>query len=193
MKRRATFLGEAVFGFVASLVAAAVALTLGFVLPGAEVARIVVAGLGLVLVLRAIGRSNEKTGRIVTVALWLAVSAGVYWLDLGLAGYVAVHATLVWLVRSLFSYARLTDAGLDLGMTALALCFAVFAAVRTDSVFLAVWCFLLVQAAQTAIPALGARLAAGKAADVPADDPNRGFADALKAADDALQRLAARH
>ena len=190
--RTPSFLGEAAFGFVLSLVAAAVALTSSFVLPAPIVMRLIVAGLGLTLVLRAIGRSGEKTGRVVTVAVWVAAAAGVWFIDAALPTYVAVHVTLVWLVRSLFSYSRLVDAGLDLGLSLLALCLAVFAAVRTESVFLATWTFLLLQALQVSIPALATRLTAPTEREMPAGDPNRGFADAFKAADEALHRIAGR-
>ncbi|HUF74516.1 MAG TPA: hypothetical protein VMR74_16660 [Gammaproteobacteria bacterium] len=190
--RQPGFLAEATFGLVISLVAAAVALTLSFVMPGAIVARLIVAGLGLTLVLRAIGRSSERRGRVVTVVVWLAVAAGIWVVGVSLPTYVAVHVALAWLARSLFSCSRLIEAGLDLGLTLLALSFAIFAAVRTESVFLATWCFLLVQAFQASIPDLAARMTASGERDVPANDPNHGFAEAFKAADEALHRIAGR-
>jgi hypothetical protein len=191
--RKPTFLGEAAAGFVISVVAAVVALSLSFVLPAGVVARLVVAALGLTLVLRAMARSSEKTGRIVTVAVWLAAAAGIWLIGASLVTTVVVHVALVWLVRSLFAYSRLVEAALDLGLTLLALSFAVFAAVRTDSVFLAAWSFLLLQALHVAIPGLALRMTSRAAREGPCSDPNRGFADAFKAADEALQRIAAGH
>lgn len=188
--RTPTFIGEAGFGFVISLVAAAVSLTLSFVAPVAVVARLVVAGLGLTLVLRSIGRSSERTGRIVTVAVWFAAAAGLWLSGAGLPVYVAVHVTLIWLVRSLFSYPRLIEVGLDLGLTLLALSFSILAAVRTESVFLASWCFFLVQGFHASIPGLASRLTAPREREAPFGDPNAGFAEAFKAADEALQRIA---
>jgi len=190
--RQPAFLAEVAFGLVISLVAAAVALTLSLVMPGVIVARLIVAGLGLTLVLRAIGRSNERRGRVVAVVVWFAVAAGIWIVGVSLPAYVAVHVALAWLARSLFSCSRLIEAGLDLGLTLLALSFAIFAAVRTESVFLATWCFLLVQAFQASIPDLVARMTASSEREVPATDPNRGFAEAFKAADEALHRIAGR-
>jgi hypothetical protein len=190
--RRPGFLGEAAVGFVVSLVAAAVALTLSFAIPGSIVVRLIVAGLGLTLVLRAIGRSSEKTGRVVTVVVWLAVAAGISVVDVGLPTYIAVHLGLVWLARSLFSCSRLIEAGLDLGLTLLAISFGILAAVRTESVFLATWCFFLVLAFQASIPRVAARMTAPAERELPAGDPNRGFAEAFKAADEALHRIAGR-
>lgn len=188
--RRPGFLGEVVFGFAVSAVAAALALTLAFVAPGAVVARLVIAGLGLALVLRAIGRSDEKTGRVVAVVVWFVVAAAVWLSGASLPVYLVVHLALAWLARSLFMYSRLLEAGIDLGLSLLAISFAVFAAVRTDSVFLASWCFFLVQAFQASIPGIAARLTTPAAKDEAGDDPNRGFAEAFKAADEALHRLA---
>lgn len=188
--RRPGFLGEVLFGFAVSLVAAAVALTLAFVVPGALVARLLIAAIGLTLVLRAIGRSSERTGRIVTVVVWFAAAAAVWLGGASLPVYLATHLVLAWLARSLFSYSRLLEAGLDFGLCLLAISFAVFAAVWTESVFLASWCFFLAQAFRVAIPGLAARLTTPGARDEPAGDPNRGFADAFKAADEALHRLA---
>jgi hypothetical protein len=188
--RMPTFLGEAAFGFVVSLVAAAVATALSFVMPAGVVARLIVAALGLALVLRAIAASAEKTGRIVTVAVWLAAAAGIWVTGVALPVYVAVHVTLVWLVRSLFLRSRLIEVGLDLGLTALAVSFAVLAAVRTESVFLATWSFVLIQALQVSIPGLVSRMTTAAGPETPISDPNRGFTDAFKAADEALHRIA---
>jgi hypothetical protein len=187
---KTSFLGEVAFGFVISLVAAAVALSLSYLMPAPFVARLVVAALGLAVVVRAISRSGERTGRIVTLAIWVVVAAAVWGAGVALPTFIVVHVTLAWLVRSLFCYARIIEAGCDFGLTLLALSFAVFAAVRTDSVFLAAWSFLLVQALHVAIPGLVARWTEPKARDLPLGDPNRGFADAFKAADEALHRIA---
>ena len=65
---------------------------------------------------------------------------------LPLAGYVLVHLGLVWLVRSLYYYSGLLPALADLGSALLGAAFAVWAAQRSDSAWLALWCFFLVQA-----------------------------------------------
>jgi hypothetical protein len=191
-KRTTSFLGEVTFGFVISLIAAAIALTLSFVMPGAIVARVVVSGLGLAVVVRAIVRSDERTGRIVTLVAWGLAAAAVWLTGVGLPTFIIVHVALAWLVRSLFSCSRLVEAGVDLGLTLLALSFAIFAAVRTDSVFLAAWSFLLVQALHVSIPGLVSRFMSPREKPIPPGDPNRGFSDAFKAADDALHRIAGR-
>lgn len=188
--RKASFLGEAAFGFLVALIAAAVALTLTYLLPAPFVARLVIAALGLAVVIRSIARSDERSGRVVTLVVWAVVAAAVWLAGVALPMFVVVHVTLVWLVRSLFCYSRIVEAGVDFGLTLLALSFAVLAAVRADSVFLAAWSFLLVQALHVAIPGLVSRWSEPKQQKVPLGDPNRGFADAFKAADEALHRIA---
>ena len=188
--QRKGFLGEVVFGFSVSLIAAAVALTLSFLFPAELIARIVVAGIGLAIVVRAIARSDEKTGRVVTLVVWLVATAAIWLAGTGLATFIIVQLTLAWLVRSLFFYSRFIEAGLDFALALLATSFAIFAAVRTESVFLAVWCFLLVQAMHVAIPGLVSSWTASKEKEMPFGDANRGFADAFKAADEALHRIA---
>jgi hypothetical protein len=57
-------------------------------------------------------------------------------------------------------------------------------------VFLAAWSFLLVQALHVSIPGFVAHWSEPKRKEMPSGDPNRGFADAFKAADEALHRIA---
>lgn len=193
-----SFLREAAAGFVLSIAAGALGAALGFVLPAGALARVLVAALGLVCVVRVLTRSRENTGRVVTLVLWCAAAAGLELGGAGLPAYVAAHAALLSVVRSLFLHRRLIEAALDGGLTLLALGFAAWAAARADSVFLAAWCFFLVQAMHVAIPALADRLVRAGAspatcdADTAGHAANRRFTDALGAADEALRRIAAR-
>ena len=190
-----SFLREAAFGFVLAVAAAAAALTLSFALPTPIVARVVVAGAALAYLLRTLARANERTGRVVCVALWLAATCGAWWLGVGLPGFVLLHVAAIWLVRSLYAYSTFVEAALDLGLSALAMSFAVWAGVRTESLFLAVWCFFLIAAMHVAVPsaaaALTSRAGSGKE-NAAGDDANRNFTEALRAAHAALERMAAR-
>jgi hypothetical protein len=145
--------------------------------------RLGVAALGFGYALYLIARSGERVGRLTTLAGWLAV-AGVVWLaGLPLAGYVLAHLGLVWLVRSLYYYSGLMPAIADLGLTALGAAFAAWAALRSDSAWLALWCFFFVQAFHATIPA---SLAHNSPAQRPADDV---FARAQRTAEAAVRRL----
>ena len=77
---------------------------------------------------------------------------------LPLAAYVLVHVGLVWLVRSLYYYSGVLPALADLGLSVLGAAFAVWAAQRSGTAWLAFWCFFLAQAFFVLIPApLGRR------------------------------------
>jgi hypothetical protein len=146
--------------------------------------RAVVAALGFSYALYLVARSGERVGGLTTLAGWIAVASVVWLAGLPLPGYVLAHLGLVWLVRSLYYYSGLMPAIGDFGLTALGAAFAAWAALRSDSAWLALWCFFFVQAFHVAIPA---SLAAGTArAERPADDV---FARAQRAAEAAVRRL----
>jgi len=65
---------------------------------------------------------------------------------LPLVAYVLVHVGLAWLVRSLYYYSGVLPALADLGVSVLGTVFAVWAANRSGSAWLAFWSFFLVQA-----------------------------------------------
>jgi len=144
--------------------------------------RAVIALLGFAYVIHAIGRSGERVGRITTIVCWLAIASAAWLVELPLVAYVLVHLGAVWLVRSLYYYSGLLPALADLGLTLLGAAFAVWAAQRADSAWLAFWCFFLVQAFHVSIPA---SLTRGDAADAPDD----AFARAHRAAEGAVRRL----
>ncbi len=66
--------------------------------------------------------------------------------------YLMIHVCAVWLVRSLYFYSGVMPALMDLGLNALSFSAAVWALTRSGSVFLATWCFFLVQALFVVIP-----------------------------------------
>ena len=146
--------------------------------------RAVIALLGFAYVLHAIGRSGERVGRITTLVCWLAVASAAWLAGLPFVAYVLVHLGMVWLVRSLYYYSGLLPALADLGLTLLGAAFAVWAAQRADSAWLAFWCFFLVQAFHVSIPASLTRTSA-------LDAPDDAFARAHRAAEAAVRRLSA--
>jgi hypothetical protein len=175
-------------GLVAALVLSACGAALLAVLTPvaghAAALRTVVAALGLAYVLYAIGRSGERVGRLTTIACWGVAAAGAALLGMPLAAYVLVHVGLVWLARSLYYYQGVLPALADLGLTLLGAAFAVWAGVRSESAWLVLWCFFLVQAFHVLIPpSLTKRAAAAH------DAPDDAFARAQRAAESAVRRL----
>lgn len=146
--------------------------------------RAVLGLLGFAYVVYAIGQSGERAGRLTTVVCWLAAAGGISLLGLPLPAYVLAHLGAVWLVRSLYYYSGLLPALADLTLSALGAAFAVWAAQRTGSPFIALWCFFLVQAFHVSIPRSPAERTAQTGAA--SDDA---FARAHDAAEAAVRRL----
>jgi len=146
--------------------------------------RAVIALLGLAYVLYTIGQSGERVGRITTTACWLAAAIATWLLAPPLVGYVLVHVGLVWLVRALYHYAGVLPSVADLALSLLGAAFAAWAAHRSGSAGLALWCFFLVQAFHVLIPA-----ALEPRSAPPLNDSSDAFARAHRAAEAAARRL----
>jgi hypothetical protein len=97
-----------------------------------------------------------------------------------------VHVAAIWLVRSMYFYSGVMPALMDLGLSTLSISATVWAISRSGSVFLATWCFFLVQALFVVIPpAVKRRHDAQQNASV---DSER-FEHARRQADQALRQL----
>ena len=185
MKRPGFFEGVGV-ALVASAVAGVLFSVLATLLPDALVLRALAAGLALAYVLYLLQRSGERVGRLSTIVLWALATVATWLAGLGLPAYLLAHVGMLWLVRSLYFHASLFAACADLGLAMLGLAAAVWAARTTGSVFLAFWCFLLVQALFVAIPARPFR-----PAEANAEGGDRGdrFRNAYRVAEAALTKL----
>jgi hypothetical protein len=151
MKRPSFFHGvivAAVLGFFASAVVATLTPFVGI----GAVLRLVIPALGLAYLLYLFSRSNERVGRVTTLSLWGALAAFVWWMAPPLPFYLLIHVGAIWLIRSLYFYSGVMPALMDLGLSSLSISATVWAITRSGSVFLATWCFFLVQALFVAIP-----------------------------------------
>jgi hypothetical protein len=170
----------AVLGFFASAVVATLTPFVGL----SAVIRLVIPALGLAYLLYLFGRSAERVGRVTTLSLWAALAAVTWWIAPPLTLYLLIHVGAIWLVRSLYFYSGVVPALMDLGISTLSVSVTVWAISRSGSVFLATWCFFLVQALFVAIPpAIKSRRARQPATD------NDNFARAKRNADKALHQL----
>ena len=151
MKRPSFFHGvivAAVLGFFASAVVATLTPFVGI----GAVLRLVIPALGLAYLLYLFSRSNERVGRVTTLTLWSALAAFAWWMAPPLPFYLLIHVGAIWLIRSLYFYSGVMPALMDLGLSALSISATVWAITRSGSVFLATWCFFLVQALFVVIP-----------------------------------------
>lgn len=172
----------AIFAFFASAVIATLTPFVGFF----SVIRLVIPALGLAYILYLFSRSRERVGRVTTLSVWSALAAVTWWVAPPLPLYLLIHVGAIWLVRSLYFYSGVLPALMDLGLSALSITAAVWAISQTGSVFLATWCFFLVQALFVAIPPAVNRKA-NPATNVTVE--NEPFERARRQADRALTQL----
>jgi hypothetical protein len=172
----------AILGFFASAIVATLTPFVGL----GAVVRLVIPMLGLAYLLYLLNRTTERLGRVTTLTLWTTMAAVTWWVAPPLPLYLLIHVGAVWLVRSLYFYSGIMPALMDLGLNALSVSAAVWAITRSGSVFLATWCFFLVQALFVAIPPAVQRRAKPEVT-TPVD--NDGFERARRHADAALRQL----
>jgi hypothetical protein len=172
----------AVLGFFASVLVATLTPFVGL----AAVIRLVIPALGLAYLVYLFSRNDERLGRIIALALWGAMAATAWWIAPPLPVYLLLHVGSIWLVRSLYFYSGILPALMDLGVSTLSLSATIWAITRSGSVFLATWCFFLVQALFVAIPPTVKKSA--RANNNTAVD-NEGFEQARRRADRALHQL----
>lgn len=156
MKLPTLFEGIAL-ALVASISGSAVFLTLTTLFSAAGVFRLLIAGLCFAYVLYLLARSSEQTGRITVISVWFVVAATAWIFAPSLLIYILIHLAMIWLVRSLYFYSSVLSSLADLGLTGLAMAVAVWAWSVSSSLFLAFWCFFLVQALFVMIPRQFAR------------------------------------
>jgi len=172
----------AVLAFAASAMIAALTPFIGV----GGIVRVVIPAIALAYILYLLRSSSERLGRITTLSLWSAMAVATWWVGPPVALYMLIHVGAIWLVRSLYFYSGVFPALIDLGLSAMSVSAFIWAISRTGSVFLAAWCFFLVQALFVAIPE---RIAGRKVAErIPATD-NEPFDCARRQADQALQQI----
>lgn len=186
MRRPSFFQGASVAAILAFIASAFIAFMTPFVGFG-SVVRLCVPLVTLAYIVYLLRASGERTGNITTLSLWSALAIAAWWISPPLPLYVLIHVGAIWLVRSLYFYAGVIPAVLDLGLSALSVAGFVWAASRTGSVFLATWCFYLVQALFVAIPPTMKRKSR-----TAAPDTGRSFDLARRRADAAIRQLASR-
>lgn len=158
--------------------------TLTPIFSSAAVLRSIVSLLTLGYLCYLLTQSTVRIGRVTAFALALAVTAVCLFLQPSLLLYLLVHIGLIWLVRCCYFHNSLTGALADLGFCALGFAAAVWAAERSGTLFLALWCFFLAQA--LVLPVLRHRANGG---DKTLPDERETFRRAYRSAESALRRM----
>ena len=184
--KRPSFI-EGVGVAIALSVTASVAFhALGWIAPGAWALHLLIAAVALGYVVYLLMRSPGRVGRISTLGLWAIATLATLSIEPSLALHLLVQVGLVWLIRSLYFYSSVLAALADLGLSGLGLSAALWAAERSGSLFLSLWCLLLVQALFVAIPP---HLRRKRTQIQPQSETDERFERAHRTADNALRRL----
>jgi uncharacterized membrane protein YuzA (DUF378 family) len=114
--------------------------------------RFIISGLTLVYILYLLRKSNERIGRVLIVTAWTVITfiSWAIWIPPVL--FVLTNLAMIWLTRSLYFYSSLFSSLADLGLTALSVVIALWAATHSNNLFLTIWCFFLTQALFVMIP-----------------------------------------
>ena len=181
--KRPTFLQGVGLALIAALLGEILFVTLSPLLGSYSALQWVIALGSFSYILYLLRASGERLGRLVTLAAWLVVTVVSMWLSPHLMAYLLAHVALLWLVRSLYFHASLFPALADLGLNILAVCAAVWATLQSGSLWLALWCFFLVQALFVMLPQKMNGMSRGGITD---NDP---FEQAQRSAQSALRKL----
>ncbi len=184
--KRPTFNEGAMTALAISLAASLSYHGLAIILPGGLVLHILIAGVALAYLLYLLVRSPGRVGRISAVTVWVLATAGALSLEASLLEHLLLQMGFIWLIRSLYFYSSVLAALADLGLSAFSLSAALWAAERSGSIFLSIWCLLLVQALFVTIPP-NLRRKAPQTQTLP--DAEDRFERAHRAADNALRRI----
>jgi len=185
MRRPSFFHGvivAAVLGFFASTVVATLTPFVGL----GAVLRLVIPALSLAYLLYLFSRSAAAVGRVTTLSVWGVLAAITWWVAPPIPFYLLIHVAAIWLVRSLYFYSGVMPALMDLGLSTLSVSATIWAITRSGSVFLATWCFFLVQALFVTIPPAVRKTKTPKRNAVA---ENEKFERAQRQADQALRQL----
>lgn len=149
---RPTFLEGVAVALGASILGSILHTVLAPVLPYRTLMLLLISALGLGYLLYLLRCCPERIGRVTAVAVWTIVAGAAWWLKLPLSTFLLAQLGTIWLVRALYFQNSVVPALADLALAGFGLLAGIWAALHTGSLFLAIWCFFLVQALFVVIP-----------------------------------------
>lgn len=191
--KQPTFFEGVLLALLLATAGSGIVYALDWLLPGGLIAYALLAGLGLSYVLYLQSRSDEKAGRIIVPMIFAAVSVACWLLSVPLWINLVIVTAAIWLVRVLYRYRSVVSALADLVLSAIGLSAGIATYLHTNSLFLSLWSFFLIQAVSVFIPV---KLSAGR--DVygrqkpGTEQPSDRFEEALGTAESALRKLVSR-
>ena len=152
--------------------------------------RATVVVIGLVYVLYVLACARVRAGKLSALLAWALFTAVTLALNPPLFAHLCTQVGFVWLLRAVCVHRSALPALVDLALCSLSVLAALWAVERTGSMFIAIWCLMLVQAAYVAIPR---RKDPTDEAGGSCRGVDERFAHAQRTADAALRRLSTKH
>jgi hypothetical protein len=181
--QRPGFLYGAVAALILSFAAAVLFAAVSTVLGASTALRLTLSLATFAYTVWLLAVSGIRVCRVVTLSALAVLMLGTILWSPSLAMYALIHAGLIWLVRCCYYHNGLLVSAADLGLCVLSLAAAVWAVRQSHSIFLSLWCFLLVQAVILPLLQPDARLQSGSAVH------QERFRRASRSAEAALRRL----
>jgi len=147
-----SFIEGVVVAIALSVIGSAIAFVLAPLVGRIEIMYLLITSISFVYLVYLLKRSTERVGKITTVVLWLVVTGAIWVAGLPVLLLGVVQIGFIWLARSLYFYSGVLPALVDLGLTALSVVIAFWAATHSGSLFLGIWTFFLMQALYVVIP-----------------------------------------
>ena len=150
--KSATFTEGALLALVSSLVGAISYTALLPIVDGEMAICVTIACLGLGYIIYLLKRSGERIGLLSTIAIWAVITIVLFLFIPSPLLFLTTQLGLIWIIRSLYFYASVISALADLLLVSFSLMATVWATYQTDSLFLSIWCCLLVNSLFVFIP-----------------------------------------
>ncbi|MCI0667576.1 MAG: hypothetical protein L0Y43_05935 [Methylococcaceae bacterium] len=97
-------------------------------------------------------RAPRRTGWLTVMTVWASIAMAGWLFIHSVLAFLALHVTMIWLIRSLYFYHSPVAALVDLALCGLGLAAAVGVFRHTGSLALAIWCLFLIQTLVAMIP-----------------------------------------
>ena len=192
--KRLSFGNGVVIALLLSLAAAAIFAALTPVLSTYTLICTIISLATLAYQLLLLRSSGIRFGRATICGAALVIMVLAFYLAPPLAVFALLHIGLIWLTRCFYYHSSIFIALGDLGISLLGFAAAIWAIQHSNSLFLAFWCFFLVQA--LVLPALqAARQTPSSQSPYNSDqsDHNRRFQRAYRSAESTLRKASAPH
>ncbi len=150
--KKATF-GEGVnIALISSVAVAAVFTFISSFFFGTDQVMLLIAMISFFYIIYLFMRTKEKVGRVTVMLIWFAITLSTLLFVTSILLFMAIQIFLIWLFRSLYFYNSILSSLTDLFLTGMSLIVAFWVWSHSESIFLTVWCFFLVQALFVFIP-----------------------------------------